>query len=338
MRALFIGGTGLISSACAAEAARRGIELTLLNRGRGEKSYPPPPGVRQWRADIRNDLRAAADALRDEVFDVVVDWIAYMPSHIEDDLALFAGRTRQFVFISSASVYRKPPVHHVYREDTPAANPFWEYSRNKIACEERLMRAFRESGFPVTIVRPSHTYGPGKLPASLSSRGGYTHIARWRRGAPVIVHGDGASLWTLTWNEDFARGFTGLLGLPQAIGETVHITSDEVLNWNQIHEIQAQALGVAPRLKRIATDFLCERRPDWIGPLWGDKAWCAVFDNSKIRRLVPDYAAKVPFAEGCRRALAWFDEDPARQVVDADAERWWDEVIAAHDSAAGRPA
>lgn len=330
MRVLFIGGTGLISSACAAEAVRQGMDLTLLTRGHGDANYPPPPGVRRITADVRHDPAGAARELVGQQFDCVVDWVAYTAPHVEADIEIFSGRTRQFIFISSASAYQKPPVHYVYREDTPLANPFWEYSRNKIACEERLMRAYRETGFPVTIVRPSHTYGPGKSPASLTSRGGYTHIARLRRGAPLIVHGDGTSLWTLTWNGDFARGFVGLIGHPQALGQAVHITSDEVLNWNQIHELTARALGVEPRLVHIATDTLCARHPEWTGPLWGDKAWCAVFDNSKIKRLVPDFVATTPFAEGVRRALAWFDEHPGRQVVDAEAERLWDELIAAH--------
>ncbi len=336
MRVLFIGGTGLISSACAAEAVRRGMELTLLTRGSGDAHYPPPSGVGRITGDIRKDPAGVARALGNERFDAVVDWVAYTLPHIETDIALFARRTRQFVFISSASAYQKPPVHFVYREDTPLANPFWEYARNKIACEERLIRAFREEGVPVTIVRPSHTYGPGKVPASLTSRGGYTHLARMRRGAPVIVHGDGTSLWTLTWNGDFARAFISLLGHPQAIGQAVHITSDEALNWNQIHALLAQALGVDPRLVHIATDTLCARQPDWTGPLWGDKAWCAVFDNSKIKRLVPDYVATMSFAEGVRRAVAWFDERPERQTVDADAERLWDELITAH-AGKGRP-
>ena len=336
MRVLFIGGTGLISSACSAEAVRRGMEVTLLTRGLGAANYPPPAGVRRLTADIRNDPAGASRVLAGSAFDVVVDWVAYTLPHIETDLELFSGRTRQFVFISSASAYQKPPVHFVYREDTPLANPFWEYSRHKIACEERLVRAFRETGFPVTIVRPSHTYGPGKVPASLTARGGYTHLARMRRGAPVIVHGDGTSLWTLTWNGDFARAFVGLLGHPQAIGQAVHITSDEALNWNQIHALVAQALGVEPRIVHIATDALCARHPEWIGPLWGDKAWCAVFDNSKIKRLVPDYIATMPFAEGARRAIAWFDERPERRVVDEDAERRWDALIAEH-TAKARP-
>lgn len=335
MRVLFIGGTGLISSACAAEAVRRGLDLTLLTRGPGDANYPPPAGVRRIHGDIRGDPAGVARLLAGETFDCVVDWVAFTVSHVEADLEIFAKRTRQFIFISSASAYQKPPVHYVYREDTPLANPFWEYSRNKIACEDRLMRAYRESGFPVTIVRPSHTYGPGKSPASLTCRGGYTHLARMRRGAPVIVHGDGTSLWTLTWNEDFARGFVGLIGHPQAIGQAVHITSDEVLNWNQIHQLTAAALGVEAHLVHIATDTLCQHRPDWIGPFWGDRAWCAVFDNSKIKRLVPGFVATTPFAQGIRRALEWFEERPERKVVDPEAERLWDELIAAHGASSG---
>ncbi len=330
MRVLFIGGTGLISSACAVEALSRGMDLTLLIRGRSQ-NFSPPDGARILRADIRTDPEGATRALEGEHFDAVVDWVAYTLPHIETDIELFAGRTRQFVFISSASAYQKPPVHYIYREDTPLANPFWEYSRNKIACEERLTRAWRETGFPMTIVRPSHTYGPGKLPASLSCGRSYTHLDRLRRGKSLIIHGDGTSLWTLTWNEDFARGFVPLLGNPQVIGQAIHITSDEVLNWNQIHEIQAQAIGVEPRFVHIATDFLCARHPEWTGPLWGDKAWCAVFDNSKVKRLAPGFTATVSFAEGFRRVLAWFDESAERRVIDAGADALWDDVIAAYE-------
>ncbi len=332
MRVLFIGGTGLISSACAAEAVRRGMDVTLLVRGRS-RHYPPPAGARVLTADIRGDPSGAARALGGEAYDAVVDWVAYTPPHVETDLELFAGRARHFVFISSASVYQKPPVHYVYREDTPAENPFWDYARHKIACEERLMRAWRETGFPVTIVRPSHTYGPGRLPASLSCARSYTHIERLRRGKPLIIHGDGTSLWTLTWNEDFARGFIPLLGHPQALGQTVHITSDEALNWNQIHDIQARELGVEPKFVHIATDALCARHPEWTGSLWGDKAWSAVFDNSKIKRLAPGFVATVSLAEGVRRALAWFEAAPERRQIDADADRAWDALIAWHERA-----
>lgn len=329
MRVLFIGGTGLISSACAAEAVRRGMDVTLLVRGHS-RDYLPPSGARVLQGDIRADPAAVARALPQEPFDAVVDWVAYVPEHIETDLELFATRARQFIFISSASVYQKPPVHYVYREDTPAVNPYWSYARDKIACEERLVRAWRETGFPITIVRPSHTYGPSRLPLALSARKGFTPIARLLRGKPLIVHGDGTSLWTVTWNEDFARAFVALLGHPGAIGQTIHITSDEVLNWNQIHQIIAREVGVEARLQHLTTDYLVSQSPDLAGPLWGDKAWSAVFDNSKIKRLCPGFVATVSLAEGVRRALAWFAERPERREVDEAADARWDALIAAY--------
>lgn len=327
MNVLFIGGTGIISSACAAEAAARGMRLTLLNRG--QSSRPIPDGVETLCADAR-DQTAVAAALHGRTFDAVVNWIAFTPEHVEADLALFRGRVGQYVFISSASAYQTPPNFLPITESTPLHNPFWAYSRAKIACEERLVRAYREEQFPVTLVRPSHTYDQTLLPM----RGGYTVVDRMRRGARVIVHGDGTSLWTLTHHRDFARGFVGLLGYPQALGDVFHITSDEALSWNQIYTAVARAAGVdAPRLVHVPSELIAAYDSDWGASLLGDKAHSMIFDNSKIKRLVPEFKATIPFAQGAREILAWYDADPARRRVDAAFDQTLDQILAAYDRA-----
>jgi nucleoside-diphosphate-sugar epimerase len=280
-------------------------------------------------ADIHQPEQVRA-ALRDLKFDVVVDWIAYTPEDIERDLAIFRGRTRQFIFISSASAYQKPPGHHVIRESTPLHNPYWEYSRNKIACETRLTRAGREEGFPVTIVRPSLTYGDANFPIALGGWGCYTLTDRLKKGRPIIVHGDGSSLWVVTHAEDFARGFLGLVGNTQALGEAFHITSDEVLTWNQIYETIADALGVKANIVHLASDFIARISPPLTGPLLGDKTWSAVFDNSKIKAYVPGFQAVIPFREGIRRTLAWFDADKNRQRVDEVVNAELDRILTAY--------
>lgn len=329
MRVLFVGGTGIISTACTQLAAERGIDLTLLTRGRREAH--PPAGVKTLVVDM-DDQAAAARALRDESFDVVVDWIAYVPAHIERDLNLFRGRTAQYVFISSASAYQKPVSHYLITESTPLANPYWDYSRNKIACEERLLKAYREEGFPATIVRPSLTYGDTQVPLAINSwTKSYTVVDRMRRGKKVIVPGDGSSLWVITHNSDFAKGFVGLLGHRQAIGHAFHITSDEVLTWDQSYRIVAEAAGVEPQLIHMTSDFITACRPGELGGLIGDKTGSVVFDNAKIKRFVPGYCATVPFAEGIRRTLAWFDADPARRQIDADANAADDKLIDAYE-------
>jgi len=331
MRVLFLGGTGLISSACAELAAARGVELFLLVRGRSTH-YPLPEGARVITADVRGDQAVLAAALRGRSFDVVVDWIAYHPADIERDIELFRGRTRQFIFISSASAYQKPSVHYRIMEDTPLGNPYWQYSRDKIACEERLMQAYREQGFPVTIIRPSLTYGPSQIPLAVGSwQYPYTIIDRMKKGKKIIVPGDGTSLWTLTWNGDFAKGLLGLLGLEAAIGQAFHITSDEVLTWNQIYLEVGRAAGVEPDLIHIPSDLIAAYDPSALGSLIGDKANSIVFDNSKIKRFVPDFAATVPWAEGVRRALAWHEADPGRRCVDEEANRLWDRIVAAYE-------
>ena len=327
MKVLFIGGTGLISSACTRLAVARGVELYLLNRGNRPDI---PPGATSLIADIR-DQAATARALAGRRFDAVVDWIAFTPEDVERDITLFRDITRQYIFISSASAYQKPLTHYLVREDTPLANPHWAYSRNKIACEERLMRAYREEGFPVTIVRPSFTYAETQVPLPVNSwQLPYTVVARMRQGRPVIVPGDGTSLWTLTHNSDFAVGLVGLLGHQQALGQAFHITSDEVLTWNQIHEAVAAAAGVEAKIVHIASDFITACLPDMTGGLLGDKAVSVVFDNSKIKRFVPGFCATVPFARGIEHSLAWFDADPARQQIDTAADQQWDRLIDAY--------
>ncbi len=326
MKVLFIGGTGTISSWCSRLAVQRGIELTFLNRGRNNADIPQ--GVRVLEADIRN-VEQARETLKNESFDVVVDWIAFTPQHIETDLELFRGKTKQFIFISSASAYQSRPTFPFIAESTPLYNPFWEYSRNKIACEERLNRAYREEGFPMTIVRPSHTYDKG-LPTTFG--GDYTIPARILNGQPIISHGDGSSLWTLTHSEDFAKGFVGLLGNVQSIGHPFHITSDEALTWDQIHTIIGDALGVAPKIVHVSSDYIA-RFDAGIGPgLLGDKAKCALFDNTKIKTFVPDFKATIPFSEGVRRALKWFDEDESRKKPSVGTNELIDKILNAYNA------
>lgn len=327
MRVLFIGGTGIISSACTRLALERGIELTLLCRGK-TSARPAPPGVKFLHADI-GDETAARAALGTLEFDAVVNFIVFTPEQVERDLGLFAGRTGQYVFISSASAYQTPPLRMPVIESTPLYNPHWPYSRNKIACEERLIRAYREQGFPATIVRPSHTYDRTLLPAE----GGYTVIDRMRRGKPVLVHGDGTSLWTLTHHRDFARAFVPLLGHDAALGEAFHITSDEALSWNQIHEILGRAAGAKPELVHAPSELIAAYDPNWGAGLLGDKTHSMVFDNSKIRRLVPDFRAEIPFCRGAEEILAWYDADASRRVVNEKFDQLTDTIIAAQRAA-----
>jgi nucleoside-diphosphate-sugar epimerase len=314
-------------------AVECGSDLFILNRGQSRR-HDIPAGATALRGDIRNDPDGVARLLQGHHFDAVVDWVAFTADHIEQDIRVFAGKTRQFVFISSASVYQKPPAHYLITEATPLANPHWQYSRDKIACEERLMREFRERGFPATVVRPSLTYGPSLIPLALGSwQQPWTIIDRMKRGLPVVVPGDGTSLWTVTWNGDFAKGLLGLLGREQFAGLTFHITSDEVLTWDQIHHEAAHAIGVEPRIVHIASDWIVARHPEWEGSLLGDKSHSAVFDNSRIKRFVPDFICTVPWAEGARRSIAWFEADPARQTIDDEHNRKLDALIAAYGSA-----
>ena len=329
MKVLFIGGTGIISTACTRLAAERGIDVTLLNRGR--RSAHPPAGVRTLALDIE-DVSAVTRELAGASFDAVVDWIAYEPAQVERDIALFRGRTRQYIFISSASAYQKPATHYLITESTPLVNPYWEYSQQKIACEERLMRAYREEGFPVTIVRPSLTYGDTQIALAVNSWAkSYTVVDRMRRGKKVIVPGDGSSLWVITHNTDFAKALVGLLAREQAIGHAFHATSDEVMCWDQWYRLTAEAAGAEPSLVHIPSDFIAACIPEARGGLLGDKAVSVVFDNTKIKRFVPDYCATVPFTQGIRRTMAWFDADPARQQVDEGANACWDNLIDAYE-------
>lgn len=326
MKVLFIGGTGNISMACTRLLAEQGVELFLINRG--QSALQIPEGVRLIKGNIR-EAQAAAESLRNHSFDAVVDWIAYQPQHIETDIELFNGRTGQFVFISSASAYQKPPAHYRITESTPLGNPFWQYSRDKIACEERLNRSYRENGFPITIVRPSFTYGASWIPCVVAGHD-YTLVDRMRRGREVIVHGDGQSLWTMTHNSDFARGFAGLLGRSEAIGESFHITSDEVLTWDRIYQAIGTAAGIQPDIVHIPSEFINAFDPSLGASLLGDKCYSVVFDNSKIKRLVPGFEAKVPFSEGILRSVQWFDAEPSRKIVNEQRNRLMDRLVAAY--------
>ena len=265
-------------------------------------------------------------ALGDVSFDAVVDWVAFTPEHVQADIDLFRGRAGQYVFISSASAYQTPPARVPVTESTPLRNPFWRYSRDKIACEDLLVRAYREEGFPATIVRPSHTYDQTMVPLD----GGWTAVARMRAGKPVVVHGDGTSLWTLTHHRDFAAGFVPLLGHPRTPGEAFHITSDDVLTWDQIAGALAAAAGCTPDIVHVTSEAIAAADPDWGAGLLGDKAHSMVFDNSKLRSVVPGYRAVIPFEQGAREIVAWHDSDPGRQQTDARLDAVMDALVAAH--------
>jgi nucleoside-diphosphate-sugar epimerase len=333
MKILFIGGTGIISSACSDLAVARGHDLYLLNRSVSRR-LPVPEGATVLQADIHAAEEHLATLLADHRFDAVVDYLAYGLQDIERDLRLFRGRTDQFVFVSSASAYQKPVRNYLITEETPLENPYWDYSRNKIACENRLMQAYQEEGFPVTIIRPSHTYGPTQIPFGVSSwQHPWTVIDRMKRGRKVIVPGDGTSLWVLTWSADFAKGLVGLLGNERAIGEAFQITSDEVLSWNQIHLEAYQALGLEPNIIHIPSDLIALYHPHSLGSLVGDKANSVVFDNSKIKRFVPEYFCEVNWAKGVRISLSWFEAHPEFQTIDAEMNAVWDRIIAAYERA-----
>lgn len=312
---LFIGGTGIISAAAADRAVALGHRLTILNRGQSS-GRPVPDGAEILHADIRDPV-SVQQVLGGREFDAVADFITFTPDQARTSMELFRGRTGQYVFISSASAYQKPPTRLPILESTPLKNPFWQYSRNKIACEDLLFEAYRSEDFPVTVVRPSHTYDRAKI----ALLGGWTDIHRMRTGAPVVVHGDGTSLWTVTHSRDFAKAFVGLLGRPQAVGESYTITSDEYLPWNQIYRLFARAAGVPePELVHVASETIAAFNAGSIpelGPgLLGDRSHSVVFDNTKIKSLVPGYAAGIPFADGAREIVQWYDAHPALQVVD----------------------
>jgi nucleoside-diphosphate-sugar epimerase len=322
MKVLFIGGTGIISSACSELALQSGIELYLLNRGRNIR--PIATGANWLKGDIHQPA-SVTEALGNLKFDAVVEWIAFTPEQVKSDIELFRKCTEQYIFISSASAYQKPPLQLPITEDTPLSNPYWQYSRNKAACEALLEQAGEEEGFPYTIMRPSHTYDRTLLPF----HGGFTDVARMRAGKPVVVHGDGTSLWTMTHHRDFAVGFVGLLGNPQAIAEIYHITSDELLSWNQIYTIVAQAAGAEPNLVHVPSELIAMVDPDWGASLLGDKAHSMIFDNTKIHKLVPQFNPIIPFKQGVEEIMAWYDQDPRRQVVDQHNDQVQDQLIQA---------
>ncbi len=322
MKILFIGGTGIISSACSREAIERGHDVYLLCRGTSPR--PAPEGATLLRADIR-DVQSAKRALGTLTFDCVAQFMAFEPSHVRADIQLFANRTAQYIFVSSASAYKKPVDHWPITESTPLNNPFWSYSQNKIACEMELMAQYRRDGFPVTLVRPSHTYDKTLLPFD-PYQAGYTVLHRMQQGKPVVVHGDGTSLWVLTHNEDFARGFMGLVGNPKAKGEAFHITSDEVLTWNQIYQYIAAAAGVEAKLVHVPSEVIARHHPEWGAALLGDKAHSVFFDNTKLKRLVPDYVASIPFIRGAEQIVDFYQTHPSFEPLREDVDRLMDQL------------
>jgi len=323
MKVLFIGGTGIISSACSELALEKGIDLYHMNRG---KSHRKIGGAKQITGDIRNPAEAK-NVLKNHTFDAVVNWINFTTDHIQTDLDIFRGKTAQYIFISSASAYQKPPQQLPITEETPLDNPFWQYSRDKIACENLLMDEYQKNQFPTTIVRPSHTYDKTLLPTDW----GYTVLDRIKNGKKVVIHGDGTSLWTMTHHRDFAKGLLGLLGNPRAIGEAFHITSDELLPWNRIYELMAQELGVKLNPVHIPSDFIARIDPRMGGSLLGDKAHSMIFDNSKIKRFVPEFQATIKFEDGVKEIIKWYQENPYWQVVKPETDRMIEEMIERYD-------
>lgn len=325
MKALIIGGTGTISSAVVRRLIEKKWKVYVINRG----TKPLPEGAVSIVADINNE-QLAAEKIKDMTFDVVCQFIGFVPAQVERDYRLFAGRTNQYIYISSASAYHKPASNYIITEGTSLANPYWQYSRDKIACEEFLMKMYRENGFPVTIVRPSHTYDEKNIPLGVHGKNGFWQvIKRMQAERPVIIQGDGTSLWTLTFNTDFAVGFVGLMANPHAIGEAFQITGDETLSWNQIYETIAQALGVSLHPYHVASEFLSSAGPDYDyeGSLTGDKSVSVVFDNSKLKRAVPEFKPVVSFAEGVRIALDYILAHPECQKDDVEFDSWCDKVI-----------
>jgi nucleoside-diphosphate-sugar epimerase len=326
MKVLFIGGTGTISQAVSELAVKRGIDLYLFNRG--NSNHLAPAEAKIIEGDIRNP-EETKEKLKEYNFDVVVDWVAFTPEHVRNDLEIFRNKTDQYIFISSASAYQKPQTSYLIDESTPLANPYWEYSQNKIACENLLMAEYRKNDFPITIIRPSHTYGKTSIPAALNShQAPWSLVDRMRRGKKILVHGDGSSLWTMTHNSDFAEAFVPLLGNMQALGHAFQITSDETLNWNQIFRAIARAAGVEKLdLVHVASEKIADYDSSFRGSLLGDKAVSVVFDNSKIKRFVPEFKATVPFAEGVKKSINWYDNHPEEQKVDQEWNKLMDKII-----------
>ncbi|WP_303788197.1 SDR family oxidoreductase [Ruminococcus flavefaciens] len=328
MKILFIGGTGTISMAITRLLAQQGHELYLLNRG--NRNTDLPENVRTIIADISNE-EETEKKLEGMSFDCVGEFIGFVPEQLERDYRLFKDKTKQFIYISSASAYKKPPTGYVITEETPLENPYWEYSRNKKACEEYLMERYNKDGFPVTIVRPSHTYDERSVPLGVHGNGGsWQVVKRIKEGKPVIIHGDGSSLWTITHNSDFAKAYVGLIGNPKAIGEAFHITSDESVSWNEIYKAIADALGVELKPYYVSSQTLVDMSDyDFLGSLIGDKSNSVVFDNSKVKALVPDFSAKVSAKEGIRRTVEHILAHPEYQNDDEEFDQWCDKVIAA---------
>jgi nucleoside-diphosphate-sugar epimerase len=322
LRALIIGGNGIISSSVSRLALERGFDLTVLNRG-VSTTRAPLAGARHLTGDA-SDAASIAAAIGNEEFDIVANFRSFLPEQVKADIELFGGRTAQYLYISSASAYQKPVAHLPITESTPLKNPFWQYSRDKIASEDALVEAYRGSGFPATIVRPSHTYDETLIPIE----GGWTMLDRMRRGVPVLVHGDGTSLWTLTHARDFAVGFVGLMGNPVALGDIFQITSDFVYPWDAIYRMLGSALGVEPNLVHVASETIAKAMPEWGPGLIGDKSHSVIFDNSKLRSVVPDFNPTTTFAEGAREIVAWYDADESRRSVDAGLNAALDSLIA----------
>lgn len=325
MKVLFIGGTGNISSAVTEVAISKGIDLYHLNRG----NRPAIEGVTQITGDINSE--AIENVLTGHDWDVVVNWIVFKPHELERDFKLFHGRTKQYIFISSASCYQKPPIQPIYTEQTPLSNPHWDYSRDKIECENLLNKFINTHQFPATIVRPSHTYATA-LPVSIGAWDEYTIMNRIKQDKPIVVQGDGTSLWTITHATDFAVGFIGLFNNPASIGEAYHITGEEILTWNQIYLAMGAAIGKVPHLVHIPSWSIIRyaeeiNYPSEEGSLWGDKSHCALFDNSKIKALVPDFKTTIPFAEGIKKTIAWFEADPSRQLIREESDKYMDGLI-----------
>ncbi len=327
MKILFIGGTGNISTAASKRAAQKGLDLYLLNRGNNSVQIN---GVQTITGDI-NDPKNITPKLKGHTWDVVVNWIAFTPQDIERDYQLFKDRTKQYIFISSASCYQTPLLHPIITESTPLYNPLWDYSNDKIKCEDLLTKYYREEGFPITIVRPSLTYDT-VIPIAIGGFNEYTTADRILKGKKIIVHGDGKSLWTVTHSEDFAKGFIGLLGNYQTIGHAFHITSDEILSWNNIYQIFADALGCEAKIVHIASDFICKLYPEKTGTLLADKAESVIFDNSKIKSFVPGFQATTPFREGIKRTLAWLDENPDKKFINPKTNEMMDKIINTYES------
>lgn len=330
MKVLFIGGTGNISSAVSELALKSGVDLYLFNRNKQTEFIPSSAKIIQ--GDIRNE-EEATEKLKNHSFDVVVDWIAFNTEHVKTDLRLFKGKTKQYIFISTASAYQKPVNNFIITEETPLDNPYWDYSQDKIACEELLFDEFINNGFPVTIVRPSHTYGDTFIPCVFNSKKSrWSVIERMKRGKPIIVPGDGTSLWVLTHNTDFAKAFTGIMGLEKAIGQAYHITSQEALTWDRIIYLLGEAAGITPKIIHISTDFLTSCLPERKGELFGDKINSVYFDNSKIKNIVPDFKADKPLKEGLKSTIKWYLNHPEHLWIDEEWDQTCDRIISAHEA------